>query len=135
VFGNIISSTILKSEINSNFTLENYSKPSYSYPCGSKDCPGLGVADLIKKPKMSTVYLLCGIFIGFAIISIGLISIFLKSYKRNELENSKDKTFTFSLFISTIRLLKNKYQILIIPLTMFIGFEQAFINADFTKVI
>jgi chromate transport protein ChrA len=84
---------------------------------------------------MSTVYLLCGIFIGFAIISIGLISIFLKSYKRNELENSKDKTFTFSLFISTIRLLKNKYQILIIPLTMFIGFEQAFINADFTKVI
>ena len=118
--------------MSSNFSLKNTSKLSF---CGSKDCPGLGVADLIKKPQMSTVYILCGIFIGFSIISIGLISIFLKTYKRNELENSKDKTFTFSLFFSTIRLLKNKYQILIIPLTMFIGFEQAYINADFTKVI
>lgn len=38
------------------------------------------------------------------------------------------------MLVNTIKHLKNKNQLLIIPLTMYSGFEQAYIGADFTKV-
>jgi hypothetical protein len=63
-----------------------------------------------------------------------LIIFLLDTYKRNDCQNKSTEKFNFSLFVSTIKHMKNKYQILIIPLTMYIGFEQAYINADFTKV-
>ncbi len=41
----------------------------------------------------------------------------------------------FDLIKSTILHLKNRNQLLIIPITLWLGFEQAFIGADFTKVL
>ena len=40
----------------------------------------------------------------------------------------------FELLIATFRHLKNPFQILLIPLTMWSGFEQGFFGADFTAV-
>ena len=40
----------------------------------------------------------------------------------------------FQLLIATFRHLKNPFQILLIPLTMWSGFEQGFFGADFTAV-
>lgn len=40
----------------------------------------------------------------------------------------------FKLLAVTLKHLKNPYQILILPITMFIGAEQAFIAADFNAV-
>lgn len=63
-----------------------------------------------------------------------LIVLFLNIYKRNDTKTKASGKFSCSLFISTVKHLKNKYQLLIIPITFWIGIEQAYINADFTKV-
>ncbi len=39
-----------------------------------------------------------------------------------------------NLLVATFKHMLNPYQLLIIPLTIWIGFEQAFIGADFTAV-
>lgn len=38
------------------------------------------------------------------------------------------------LLASTVRLLSEKYQLLLLPITMFIGAEEAFVAVDFTAV-
>lgn len=40
----------------------------------------------------------------------------------------------FALIAVTVRQLTQKYQLLLLPITMFIGAEQAFIAVDFTAV-
>jgi len=51
------------------------------------------------------------------------------------MERKEDiKKSPINLLINTIKHLKHKNQLLIIPLTMYSGFEQAYIGADFTKV-
>ena len=60
---------------------------------------------------------------------------FIDSYKKIGLTVSKKANQNpVNLLINTIRHIKNKNQLLIIPLTLFSGFEQAYLGADFTKV-
>lgn len=39
------------------------------------------------------------------------------------------------LLVATVQQMKNPYQVLLIPLTLWSGFEQAFLTADFTEVL
>lgn len=72
---------------------------------------------------------------GCALFSAFLVLTLIDSYEKIGLENSKEeKKSPINLLINTLRHLKNKKQLLIIPLTMWSGFEQAFISADFTRV-
>ena len=54
IWGNIISSTVLKPEIIINSNLTNVTQ-SIQF-CGANDCPGSLNTPEIKKPLMSTVY-------------------------------------------------------------------------------
>lgn len=45
-----------------------------------------------------------------------------------------NRTSGMNTLVITLRHLGHKYQLLLIPITAFIGIEQAFITADFTKV-
>ena len=99
--------------------------------CGAKDCPG-GEGSKIKRPNESTIYLLCGIYVASAIFAMILIILFLDTYKRKEI--NKKETSSLTTLISTIKHMKNKYQILIMPMTFWLGFEQGFLGADYTKV-
>lgn len=105
--------------------------------CGYKDCPGSTNSPKIKRPQLSTVYMLCFIYVSLVICSILLIISSLNSYLiNNDDEKEKDhnqKKEKCDLLISTIHHLKDKYQLLIIPLTLWLGFSLAFIGADFTK--
>ncbi len=71
-----------------------------------------------------------------AVIGILFILFFLDSYPRNQTSANEKKSLKnqFELIKSTILHLKNRNQLLIIPITFWLGFEQAFIGADFTKV-
>jgi len=128
IWGNIISSTVLKPVRDENDTLAN----DISY-CGINDCPGSANAQ-IKKPLLETVYILCGIYVGLALIGAGLIFFFLNTYQQIGLESKKQTKSPLHLLLNTIKHIKNTNQMLIIPLTLWSGFEQAFISADFTKV-
>ena len=82
------------------------------------------------------MYTLCGIYITLAILAVALLSFFLDSYKTIGLESNEknSKKSPISMLINTLRHIKNPNQLLIIPLTLYSGFEQAYIGADFTKV-
>lgn len=125
IWGNVISYTILRpdnpSDISHNFT-----------NCGFHDCPGSSVD--AHKPPMTTVYTLCGIYLGLAFLAVTGLSLFLDTYKQIGLEMTDNITSPWEMLLNTVKHIKNPNQILIIPLTLYSGFEQAFIGADFTHV-
>ena len=67
-------------------------------------------------------------------MSILIVIFLLNTYKRKESTHKTDAKGQCGLLIETLKHLKKPYQLLIIPLTMWLGFVQAFIGADFTKV-
>ena len=83
---------------------------------------------------MTTVYTLCGIYICLALLAVIGLSLFLDTYKQIGLELTEKLKSPWEMLLNTIKHVKNPNQILIIPLTLFSGFEQAFIGADFTHV-
>uniref|UniRef100_A0A8D0G4F8 Protein unc-93 homolog A n=1 Tax=Sphenodon punctatus TaxID=8508 RepID=A0A8D0G4F8_SPHPU len=68
------------------------------------------------------------------ILAVLLIAVFLDQIKASQPESNKEKTPSFlSTFLATLRHLKDKRQCLLIPLTMYSGFEQGFLAGDYTK--
>ncbi len=126
IWGNIISSTVLKPGP------ANGTNDTFNLLCGSKDCPGNPFVEN-KKPVLETVYILCGIYLAVAIISIVLLFTLLDNYTRKSSADTTSKGFSVSLLVITVKHLKNKYQLLIIPLTLWSGFEQAFLSAGKDK--
>ena len=80
------------------------------------------------------VYLLCGIYVGCALVAVLITSTLVDSNSKIGLKNTKKFDSPISLLINTLKHIKEKDQLLIIPLTLWSGFEQAYIGADFTKV-
>jgi len=105
--------------------------------CGANDCPSHGseaAGAQIQPPELSTVYTLCFIYLILALVSILLIAFFLDTFdKEKKTPQKSGSLFQVDLLLSTIRNLKNLNQILIIPITLWLGFSLAFIGADFTK--
>ncbi|XP_056422997.1 protein unc-93 homolog A-like isoform X2 [Hyla sarda] len=134
IWGNLISSLVLNQNPNKVAT-DNI---SYSY-CGANNCPtsttelrntttlASGVSDMLR-------YTLMGIYTGSGVIAILLIVIFLDQIDLSEeqKEENNNPTICTSL-LGTIRQLKDKRQCLLIPLTMFSGFQQGFLSSEFTK--
>lgn len=70
-------------------------------------------------------------------LAVLLIIIFLDQIKSDQAETEKEKLEApsfWSTFLATFRHLKDKRQCLLIPLTMYSGFEQGFLSGDYTKV-
>ena len=141
IIGNFISSTILKPELDTDsfFTLKP--KNLQLQLCGANDCPDRSENEKIKRPELSTVYTLCFVYIILGFMSILLIIFFLDKYEQKKKPEDRreitrglsSKSEQFQLLMSTLDQLRNQYQILIIPLTLWLGFSLAFIGADFTK--
>lgn len=74
---------------------------------------------------------------GIAFCAIIIILSPLVDPLPEELEDEKTslKDDAVGLFIGTLKHLKHKKQWLLIPLTMYSGFEQAFFSAEWNKVI
>ncbi|XP_050805087.1 protein unc-93 homolog A isoform X4 [Gopherus flavomarginatus] len=73
---------------------------------------------------------------GSGVIAVLLIALFLDQIKANHAESETEKMQTqsfWSTFLATFQHLKDKRQCLLIPLTMYSGFEQAFLAGDYTK--
>ncbi len=137
IIGNLISSTVLKPEPLVHSLTSTATR--LLSQCGAADCPSSSSSpeEKIKHPELSTVYTLCFIYVVLGLISILLIHFLLNKYNQQEqqsnkvyLTNSDEKD---NLLNSTLKQMKNPYQILIIPLTLWLGFSLAFIGADFTK--
>lgn len=131
IIGNLISSAILKPE-QVNRTVVQLEE----HKCGVGQCSAQEKGgEVIKRPQLVTVYLLCFVYVMLGLVSMFLIRTFLNDIKREAIKSDvvKKSTAKLELFVSTITQMKHGYQLLIIPLTLWLGFSLAFIGADYTR--
>ncbi|OCT80014.1 hypothetical protein XELAEV_18026830mg [Xenopus laevis] len=133
VWGNLISSLIFGQNYpaGSNDSFTDYSQ------CGANDCPGtnFGNGTGTTKPTKSLIYTLLGVYTGSGVLAVILIAVFLDTInlRTDQLKpGTKEESFSKKI-LATVRHLKDKRQCLLIPLTMYSGFEQGFLSGDYTK--
>ncbi|KAJ8396214.1 hypothetical protein AAFF_G00020810 [Aldrovandia affinis] len=72
--------------------------------------------------------------IGVGILAMILVAVFLDNIDRETAREFRGNREPFcSTFLATFKHLKDKRQLLLIPLTMYSGFEQGFLSGDYTK--
>ena len=74
-----------------------------------------------------------GIYIAVAVCAILVVAIFVDQLPKDLREDNDGGTMC-SLLFSTLKQLRHKTQLFIIPLTMYSGFEQAFFSAEWSRV-
>ncbi|XP_013794921.1 protein unc-93 homolog A-like [Limulus polyphemus] len=129
IWGNLISYFVLRPE-NEIMYLVNDSDASLSF-CGSNFCNQVQSPNLVR-PEDTKVYMLIGIYLASAIFGAILLELFLDPLKREFVEFDKKLTGV-RLLLATLKHLKNPCQIVIIPLTIYSGLEQAFFLSEYTK--
>ncbi|XP_055852371.1 UNC93-like protein [Episyrphus balteatus] len=141
VWGNLISSSVLSftaagesNNIVSNFTAA--SKSRVAELCGANFCPGVdaNINPNLIPPESEKIQMLSAIFLCCMVIACLLIIFGVDSLKRYGMDRQEaGKGLSGCKLLSvTIKLLSEHYQILLLPITMFIGLEEAFVAVDFT---
>ena len=77
---------------------------------------------------------LLSIYVGTGVFAVLLIIVLLDRLT-GALDRRKEQESGVSLLIATLKHLKDKRMLLVLPLTMFSGLEQAFTFGDYTAVI
>lgn len=106
--------------------------------CGANFCPGITAASNpnLTPPDDAKIQMLMLIFFSLMIGAVILVGIAVDPLKRYEMgrKGSGSELSGIRLLSVTVRQLMEVKQILLLPITMFIGAEQAFIAVDFTSV-
>ncbi|KAJ6616193.1 UNC93-like protein [Pseudolycoriella hygida] len=143
VWGNLLSSTVLSSTIgdveslseNMTNVVVNASK-TVGELCGANFCPveKSGEVANLHPPDHSKIQFLSGIFILLMLCATVLVSLFTDTLKRYEMgrKGSGSGLSGIKLLAVTFKQLMRKKQIFLLPITMFIGAEQAFMAVGFT---
>ena len=130
LFSSIISATILQQA-----PPENYTGPSANdlALCGINDCPCNNVTNInLQKPADHLVWTLVGIFIGIAVVAFVLSLVGVDELSTSPFEDEQKNVIKESL-AATVGQMKNPLQLMLIPITVFSGLEQAFKWADWSK--
>lgn len=106
--------------------------------CGAAFCPGVTAAvnPNLKPPDASKIQMLMLIFLSMMVCACLLIAFAVDGLKRYEMgrKGSGSELSGIRLLSVTVKQLMQMKQILLLPITMFIGAEQAFMAVDFTAV-
>lgn len=88
------------------------------------------------KPDIAKLNILTGIFLACMAVASFSVAIGVDSLERYDKNRTGSGTGIsgIRMLIITAKHLAKKYQLLLLPITMFIGVEQAFIAVDFTAV-
>ncbi|XP_053393283.1 protein unc-93 homolog A-like isoform X2 [Mercenaria mercenaria] len=128
VWGNLISSTVFSQKIPENLNISD----DVLEKCGAAHCPSDYQNNTnLDRPDMTKIYTVCGIYLGCACLGFVTIAIFLDKIDH---ETDGSQMTTKQLLGAMARHFYNsKYQKLLIPLTMYSGFEAAFFAGDYTR--
>ncbi|XP_067633467.1 UNC93-like protein [Eurosta solidaginis] len=143
VWGNLISSSVLSftsSEVNVTLKALITPPPSVSRVgelCGARFCPGIGAEanPNLLPPEPAKIQLLTSIFLVCMATAVILMIFGVSSLKRYGVHRSDsgDGISGFRLLMVTVNMLRKRRQLLILPITMFIGLEEAFLAVDYTR--
>ncbi|XP_072032785.1 protein unc-93 homolog A-like [Amphiura filiformis] len=126
VLGNLISSLVFSSDTNTT---------SSDFTCGSMYCYTGYDANATSiceatKPERHLTNIVIGIYTACGACAVLIIALGLTPMQPSEKNQSSN---TLELVGATIRLMMDKRLLLLIPITMVSGLEQAFMQGDFTK--
>ncbi|XP_050399300.1 protein unc-93 homolog A [Patella vulgata] len=132
IWGNLISSTVFSPTPENGTTLNVTNDLN---KCGANFDPIDPPANNtnLKKPEQNQVYLLCGIYIGCAVAAVIIISVLLDKIILEKDERRQGRPSPKLLIATFKHLISSPAQLLLIPLTIYSGVEQAFISGDYTK--
>lgn len=130
IWGNLISSLI--------FTPPNDNSTSEEKTCGADFCPSDATeGNNTDNFEQSTekVYTVCGIYLASAVMAAIVVSLLLDPITLdNEDRSGQNRKLSPKLLTSTFKhVISSPVQILLIPITLYSGIEQAFLQGDFTK--
>ncbi|XP_011299291.1 UNC93-like protein [Fopius arisanus] len=137
LWGNLISSLVLSEgefgsggdENATNFNLEKLST------CGAHFCT-MGGHHEVERPPESEIFEISSIYLTCVIVAVIIVALFvdpLSRYGEKQRRADSAELSGIQLLSATAYQLKKPYQQLLIPITVWIGMEQAFIGADFTQ--
>lgn len=139
LWGNLISSLVLsEGEFadagNSTVTIWNEKKLQL---CGADFCVhGNGAHETLERPPESEIYEISAIYLTCVIVAVIIVMLFvdpLSRYGEKQRKVDSQELSGIQLLSATAYQLKKPYQQLLIPITVWIGMEQAFIGAEFTQ--
>ncbi|XP_049861278.1 UNC93-like protein isoform X3 [Schistocerca gregaria] len=132
VWGNLISSTVfsLGSGAPKNLTGD------LGDVCGANYLPSAASGGTAaSRPPDEKIYIVAAAYLACMVSACLLVGIGVDSlsrYKEGQRQGSGTGLSGFGLLAITLKLLKERDQLLMLPIIIFLGFEQAFIGADFT---
>ncbi|XP_041830953.1 protein unc-93 homolog A [Melanotaenia boesemani] len=130
VWGNLMSSLIFGQDTDISDIPEEVLQT-----CGAADC-GLSVnaTGTSNKPAQRLVWILVGCYIGVGVLAMLIVGIFLDNIDQEQTSQFRENKEPFChTFLATFRLLKDWRLLVLIPLTMYSGFEQSFLSGEYTK--
>ncbi|XP_017753017.1 PREDICTED: UNC93-like protein [Eufriesea mexicana] len=136
VWGNLMSSAVLSYGIDTVPTNTTLNSSIVAETCGAKFCgASSNTTDSpnLERPPEERIHLIFGIYLCCTVVASLIVAFGVDSLTRYKRDRSGSTTGQsgFKLLAVTIKLLKERNQILILPITMFIGAEQAFLFADY----
>ncbi|XP_013413313.1 protein unc-93 homolog A [Lingula anatina] len=134
VWGNLISSLVFsqKRDNETEIPEELLAKCGAAYCTGDETIGNLTNVGL-EKPPYERILMLVGIYAACGVIAIAIVIFLLDKLALESKTSEGSRKFSFDLFIATFKHMRRPEQILLIPLTMYSGFEQGFLSGDFTK--
>lgn len=138
LWGNLVSSLVLSNPHGDDAAGNGTAPPSYDQ-CGANFCVmNLNNNDNLARPADSEIYEISSIYLACIFAAVVLIAFCvdpLSRYGEKQRRNSSagGELTGIQLLSATAYQLKKPYQQLLIPITIWIGMEQAFIGADFTQ--
>lgn len=135
LWGNLISSLVLSSGAHGSASGHNSIDID---TCGANFCVvASGSNNNLQRPPDSEIYEISSIYLACIIAAVVIIAVFLDPLKRyGEKRRGSISAMEIGgtqLLAATFNQLKKPNQQLLMPITVFIGMEQAFIGADFTQ--
>ncbi|KAL2746157.1 UNC93-like protein [Vespula maculifrons] len=137
LWGNLISSLVLsEGEFGSGGGNSTTSWNKIKL-CGAEFCVlGNGAHENLERPPESEIYEISSIYLTCVIVAVIIVALFvdpLSRYGEKQRRADSQELSGIQLLSATAYQLKKPYQQLLIPITVWIGMEQAFIGADFTQ--
>ncbi|XP_056620527.1 protein unc-93 homolog A [Triplophysa dalaica] len=132
VWGNLMSSLIFGQDTN----IVKIPEENLQF-CGAALCmENFTATGNTTRPEKRLVDTLLGCYIGVGLLAIIFVAVFLDNIDRDQAcefrQNKGNKSFC-STFLATFTLLKDPKLLMLIPLTMYSGFEQSFLSSEYTK--
>ncbi|XP_076469835.1 UNC93-like protein isoform X2 [Babylonia areolata] len=124
IWGNMISSLVLEKKPSSNETSV----------CGADFVPQEDTNNTGFKQPEHLVRTLCIIYLVLAVVAVVFVSLLLDPIKLDKESSVEDRKLSPKLLFSTLKhLFTTPAQMLLVPLTVYSGVEQAFIGGDYTQ--